>query len=137
MVLAVWDVPPKFDRLGYEFTVDENVVYGSLIGNVRVTTSENLSNKLVNMKLINAAPGVFHLDGKGALRVNAQLDYEKKARYHFNIKVLNLTIQCTEHTINPTIITSLARRAQLHVYKHKQHSMSQDMLLIICASHSH
>lgn len=70
LVLAETDTPPKFEKLGYEFEINENEPYGKVIGHIRVKTSNNLKDKRVNMQLINAAPGVFRLDNNGNLSVS-------------------------------------------------------------------
>lgn len=86
-VLSSLQRPPLFDKSRYTFTVKENATRGSTIGFVSASNSNLGGSKLRYSIMAGDPETIFTIESStGNIRLNRNLDREKKANFLLNIR---------------------------------------------------
>ena len=78
------DHDPTFSQPGYEFSVDENLPPGVIVGTVTATDADSGRNADVHYRL-NVVSGEFSISSSGSIRTVARLDREAQQMYTLGV----------------------------------------------------
>jgi len=105
-ILDVNDNRPTFQLAYYEFSVEEDAPFDSIINQVIATDTDAENNAIVTYSIVDHPDNVlpFNIDPQGYLRTKTGLDRESHSRYDFTVMA---TDQGSPYRLNSSVNVSV------------------------------